>query len=399
MLARRVVALGILPCLPIIVISWVREASGDIWVATGYPLLFCYLVAFSWVLLRRPRFATPFAVLTLVGLESWWLVVIAGRTAAAPDAATAWGSLYPTPLLGVVVCLIVGFLFQRTRIAFAHALAYSVVATVVLAVSLRQRPGGGDYVYEAVRFGWYLAVLLGFVVVLSVAKERMVWAVDHASKASATAAAMRGMAYRDELTGAANRRRLLEELAHQADRHDPRTPVSVVFFDLDHFKQVNDTHGHDAGDRVLRVVADVAARVVREGDLVARLGGEEFAIVAPGIERHDAARLAERLRRALPDEVASATGIRATASFGVTALRPGDDAIDVLRRADARMYAAKRGGRDRVEWVEPARPDDGAGSDEDAGSDTGSDTGSDEDAGARAGTSRRDPTPRGAASG
>lgn len=356
-LARRVVALGIIPCLPIIAISWLREGSRDVWVGVGYPLLFGYLVLFSWVLLRRPRMATWFAVATLVGLEAWWLVVIVGRTAEAPDAAAAWGSLYPTPLLGVVVCLIVGFLFQRTRVAFGHGLAYAVVVTAVLAVSLRQRPGGGEYVYEAIRVGYYLAVFLGLVVVLSVAKERMVWAVDHASRASATAAAMRGMAYRDELTGAANRRRLLEELAHQAELVRPDRPAAVVFFDLDHFKRVNDEHGHVMGDRVLRVVAEVAARVVRDGDLVARLGGEEFVIVAPGIGRDDAVGLAERLRRALPEEVAAAVGIRTTASFGVTVLRPGDDAIDVLRRADARMYAAKRGGRDRVESVAPAKPD------------------------------------------
>lgn len=355
-LARRVVALGILPCLPIIAISWFRESPDDVWVRVGYPLLFAYLLLFSWVLLRRPRLATPFAVATLVGLEVGFLAIVVGRTAEAPDAATAWGALYPTPLLGIIVCLVVGFLFQRTRVAFGHGLTYAIVATTVLAVALRERPGGGAYVYEAVRFGYYLAVILGLVVVLSVAKERMVWAVDHASKASATAAAMRGMAYRDELTGAANRRRLLEELAHQAERPAPATPVSVVFFDLDHFKRVNDTHGHDVGDRVLRVVADVAARVVRDGDLVARLGGEEFVIVAPGSGRDDAVRLAERLRVAIPDAVQAAVGMRTTASFGVTTLRPGDDAIDVLRRADARMYAAKRGGRDRVEWVEPPKP-------------------------------------------
>ena len=357
-LARRVVALGILPCLPVIAISWFREAQDDIWVAVSYPLLLCYLLLFSWVLLRRPRLATVFAVITLVGLELWWLVIIWGRSAAAPDAAAAWGALYPTPLLGVVVCLIVGFLFQRTRVAFGHGLTYAVVATTVLALALQRRPGGGEYVYEAVRFGYYCAVFLGLVVVLSVAKERMVWAVDHASRVSATAAAMRGMAYRDELTGAANRRRLLEELAEQAERVGPGSPVSIVFFDLDHFKRVNDTYGHDAGDRVLRVVAEVAARTVRDGDLVARLGGEEFVIVAPGIGREDAIGLAERLRRALPDEVAAAVGMRTTASFGVTVLRPGDDAIDVLRRADARMYAAKRGGRDRVEWASPTHNDD-----------------------------------------
>ncbi len=353
-LARRVVALGIPLCLPSLVFSWFRERGDDPWVAFGYPVLFSYLLMFSWVLLRRPRLATAFALTTLIGLETFWVVVIAGRTAEAPDAATAWGSLYPSPLLGVVTCVIVGFLFQRTRVAFVHGLLLAVTATAVLAVSLGNRPGGEAYVYEGLRFGYYLAVFLGLVVVLSVAKERMVWAVDRASRASAAAAAMRGMAYRDELTGAANRRRLLEELAHQAERVGPQHPVSVVFFDLDHFKRVNDTRGHDVGDRVLRVVADVAARVVREGDLVARLGGEEFVIVAPGLHRDDAVGLAERLRRALPDEVTTAVGVATTASFGVTELRPGDDAIDVLRRADARMYAAKRGGRDRVMAATPA---------------------------------------------
>lgn len=348
-LARRVVALGILPCLPIIAVSWLREAGRDPWVTAGYPVLFAYLVVFSWVLLRRPRMATAFALVTLVGLELWWLAIVVGRTSAAPDAAAAWAAMFPSPLLGVFVCLVVGFLFQRTRIAFGHALAYTVVTTGLLAHRLHRLPGGSEYTYEAVRFGYYCVVIVGIVVVLSVAKERMVWAVNTASRASETADAMRGMAYRDELTGAANRRRLLEELAHQASRVSPGNPTSVVFFDLDHFKDVNDNHGHAVGDRVLRVVAEAAIRTVREGDLVARLGGEEFVIVAPGIGRPDAVGLAERLRRALPGEVQAELGFRVTASFGVTVLRSGDDAIDVLRRADSRMYAAKRAGRDRVE--------------------------------------------------
>lgn len=350
-LARRVVALGILPCLPMVAVSWLREAGRDVWVTTGYPVLFAYLVVFSWVLLRRPRLANGFALVTLVGLELWWLAVVVGRTTSAPDAATAWGAMFPSPLLGVFVCLVVGFLFQRTRIAFGHALAYTLVTTTLLAVRLRDLPGGSGYAYEAVRFGYYCTVVVGIVMVLSVAKERMVWAVNTASRASETADAMRGIAYRDELTGAANRRRLLEELAHQATRVGPGNPTSVVFFDLDHFKDVNDTHGHAVGDRVLRVVAEVAIRTVREGDLVARLGGEEFVIVAPGIDRVDAVGLAERLRRALPGAVAAELGFGVTASFGVTELRSGDDAIDVLRRADSRMYAAKRAGRDRVESV------------------------------------------------
>jgi diguanylate cyclase (GGDEF)-like protein len=355
-LARRVVALGIIPCLPIIVISWLVDGPTDPWVRFGYPLMVVHLAVFSWVLLRRPQLANQGALITLVGLEAWWVVVIAGRVGDAPDAVRAWASLYPSPLLGVIVCLVVGFLFQRTRIAFAHGAAYTVVVTATLATSLRRRPGGEEYVYEALRFGIYLAVVLGLVVVLSVAKERMVWAVARASRATATAAEMRGMAYRDELTGVANRRRLVEELGHQAGRVGAGSPVSVIFFDLDHFKDVNDTLGHDVGDRAICVAADIAMRAVRDGDLVARLGGEEFVIVAPGTGRADAVRLAERLRRALPGEQAAAVGAPITASFGVTELRPGEAPTEVLRRADARMYAAKHGGRDRVESVEPAEP-------------------------------------------
>jgi diguanylate cyclase (GGDEF)-like protein len=355
-LARRVVALGIVVGAPVIAGTWFRDAPHDPWVRWGYPPLGAVLLVFGWILIRRPAWALRTAITVLVLLEALWVAVAWGRIAAAPDAASAWGSLVPTPLLGVVVCLIVGFLFQRTRTALVHGAAYSGLITVVIAVALARRPGGGDYLWLSVRYGVYLGVFLVLLLVLSRAKEHVASAVAAAVRADATASRMRDMAYLDELTGIANRRRFLEELGYQAGLVGPSHPVCVVYFDLDSFKQVNDAFGHDVGDRVLRVVADVAGRIVRDGDVLARLGGEEFALVAPATDHEQAVQLAERLRQALPRELAEVTGVRVTASFGVTELRPDEPATSVLRRVDELMYRAKADGRDRVQSAGPSGP-------------------------------------------
>jgi diguanylate cyclase (GGDEF)-like protein len=118
--------------------------------------------------------------------------------------------------------------------------------------------------------------------------------------------------------------------------------------DVDHFKRVNDTHGHHVGDEVLIAVAQALKAGVRRVDLVARYGGEEFCVLYSGVGDSDAARLAESLRRA----VAEADGpVAVTASFGVcvhSGARGGRDAEGMLHDADAALYRAKREGRDRV---------------------------------------------------
>ncbi|WP_407342018.1 diguanylate cyclase [Pengzhenrongella phosphoraccumulans] len=348
-LARRVVVLGIAVGAPVIAGTWLRDGPLDPWVRWGYPPLGAVLLVFGWILLRRPGWALRTAITILVLLEAWWVVIAVGRITQAPDAASAWASLIPTPLLGVVVCLIVGFLFQGTRTALVHGAVYSGLITAAVAAALAQRPGGDDYLWLAVRYGVYLGVFLVLLLVLSRAKEHVTSAVADAARAEATASRMRDMAYLDELTGIANRRRLLEELGFQAGLVGPAHPVCVVYFDLDHFKQVNDQFGHDFGDQVLRVVAEVAGRTVRDGDLLARLGGEEFVLVTPATDHHQAVQLAERLRQTLPEELTVALGVRVTASFGVTDLRPDDSATSVLRRVDELMYQAKAEGRDRVQ--------------------------------------------------
>lgn len=152
----------------------------------------------------------------------------------------------------------------------------------------------------------------------------------------------------DHLTGLANRVRLDQVLAENrqlASRYD--TPFSIVMLDLDHFKQVNDLHGHLAGDEVLRAAATTLSAVTRETDTVGRWGGEEFMIVAPNTSLDDAGRLAEKLRAAIRDREWPFIG-GMTASFGVASFETGEDVGGLVRRADAALYRAKEEGRDRV---------------------------------------------------
>ena len=152
----------------------------------------------------------------------------------------------------------------------------------------------------------------------------------------------------DPLTGLLNRRGL-EALEH-AEQREAALVGSVICADLDHFKDVNDRHGHAVGDRVLVVVADVLARAVRRGDSVARTGGEEFLVVLPGARLAAAMRIAEAARATLAaTDIESPAGkVRVTSSFGVAQRRVGETHEAAVARADAALYAAKRAGRNRV---------------------------------------------------
>jgi diguanylate cyclase (GGDEF)-like protein len=150
----------------------------------------------------------------------------------------------------------------------------------------------------------------------------------------------------DPLTGLLNRRSfnpLLERLVGDARRQ--RQSVTVVMFDLDHFKRLNDQHGHPAGDRALQEVADVLRTQSREGDLVSRFGGEEFAIALRGAAAEDGRSYAERVAAALADRGPEGTPI--STSAGISTLVGDESAEVLLSRADQSLYAAKQAGRGR----------------------------------------------------
>ncbi|HZP74103.1 MAG TPA: GGDEF domain-containing protein [Gaiellaceae bacterium] len=155
----------------------------------------------------------------------------------------------------------------------------------------------------------------------------------------------------DELTGLANRRRFVAQLEAEVARAERSgTPLSVVLADLDDFKRVNDTWGHDVGDTVLRRVATVMQAATRDVDLTVRLGGEEFAILLPETDTAGARRLAERVREAIEASTieTSKAAIRITASFGIACFPETAESAQLLLEADRRLYDAKRAGKNRV---------------------------------------------------
>jgi diguanylate cyclase (GGDEF)-like protein len=123
--------------------------------------------------------------------------------------------------------------------------------------------------------------------------------------------------------------------------------MSIIFTDIDHFKRINDTHGHAVGDAVLKHFAQMVASMVRSTDRVVRWGGEEFLIVCMNTTGQQAATLAEKLREHMGMQAWPA-GLSVTASFGVAEHLPAEDIGEVIERADAGLYAAKRAGRNRV---------------------------------------------------
>ena len=157
---------------------------------------------------------------------------------------------------------------------------------------------------------------------------------------------------RDALTGCVNRQHAMEAIDGEL-RRARRSQVlpSLVMFDLDHFKQVNDRFGHLCGDAVLAAVGQQMNAVLRGSDLKCRYGGEEFLILLPNTTLPGARRVAELLRRTIEDHPVrwNESDVRVTASFGLTVVTPGElDATAVIGRADAALYRAKENGRNRV---------------------------------------------------
>ncbi|HSI49925.1 MAG TPA: GGDEF domain-containing protein [Ideonella sp.] len=169
-------------------------------------------------------------------------------------------------------------------------------------------------------------------------------------------AGLREMASLDPLTGLLNRRSLTELARHQLEKLNdasaPLNALSVLLGDVDHFKAVNDQHGHDVGDQVLRAISQALQSGMRQGDLLGRWGGEEFLVLLPGTELPAARMVAERLRALvqarslrLPEV---ATLLPVSISFGLCQARAGEPLEQAIARADQALYRAKQAGRNRV---------------------------------------------------
>jgi diguanylate cyclase (GGDEF)-like protein/PAS domain S-box-containing protein len=170
-------------------------------------------------------------------------------------------------------------------------------------------------------------------------------------------ALLREQAIRDDLTGMHNRRHFVEVAENELERARRHgAPLSLVMLDIDHFKSVNDLHGHPTGDLALKAVGAMLSETTRAGDLACRLGGEEFAVLLMGMGHEGALERAERWRATLAGMSIPTDGtpLRLTASFGVATFpAQAQNLVELMKIADARMYRAKAQGRDRVSGEPP----------------------------------------------
>lgn len=242
--------------------------------------------------------------------------------------------------MSLAIMLLVIYLYIPNRLAYAFAIAAAATACF-LALTLAH---AGMGFADLLTLGMLLTLVNTFG---ALAARRYNVVVREEYRAQRV---LQHAAERDHLTGCYNRRYLHERLMNL-----PSGPMTVILCDIDNFKQVNDAHGHAAGDAVLLQFSRLLQAAAREGDSVVRYGGEEFLMVLPETGFDAALQLAEWLRtrfRGLPiDTGADGAPVYATASFGVAAIAAGGSAplASLIDAADKLMYAAKRNGRDRVE--------------------------------------------------
>ncbi len=159
---------------------------------------------------------------------------------------------------------------------------------------------------------------------------------------------------RDSLTSLGNRRSFDSNLAKEISEARARgTDMCLMMGDLDHFKKVNDNYGHPFGDRVLKYFAELLSKHIKDGDIAARLGGEEFAVILPQTTLESATRLTDQIRNRLEAQqwMNAQSGqlfSKITASFGIVRLGENDDSETLVKRADTMLYEAKRAGRNRI---------------------------------------------------
>jgi diguanylate cyclase (GGDEF)-like protein len=268
----------------------------------------------------------------------------------------AWGYALAGAMRGAtfpVLTLILMFGMFQLRPRAAYALSFFALGLFGLAMALMARWRPEVYVPE-VELGHFLmlACMLPAVGMLTARLSHIRWRLKQQKRELEEALAqIRELATRDALTGLANRRQmqqLLEREARRCERTGARYALAML--DLDHFKQINDRHGHGAGDAALLAFAREATAGLRSLDVLARWGGEEFLLLLPDTETAPARAVLERLRARIAAlrVPAGSSELQFSFSAGLTVSRPGERADETLARADQLLYEAKGAGRDRV---------------------------------------------------
>ncbi len=339
---RRQAVLALVPAgMASIALLWWFEASRGLLAPFdlyGYPALLTALAAsFGLLMLPRPAWQR-FGEYAAFGTVAVYMVVALQAFVLSPHAHALYA--VANTLQWMPVLYVGAFAFFPPTVAVTASVALLVFsgltpAWAVLRGTSHWSADIGTLLINA--YGAHLLVLLCLSMIVALRRQIAV--------VSAHAAEMESAAFTDGLTGTQNRRgmeRLLREYAHNLPR-----PSSLLLFDLDHFKLVNDRFGHMVGDEVLISTAQLIRSQLRVGDTIYRWGGEEFLVVALGMDGAGAEDLAERVRRVVAASVHPVAG-SLSVSAGVSVCSAGEDLAAALARADQALYHAKDSGRNRV---------------------------------------------------
>jgi diguanylate cyclase len=267
---------------------------------------------------------------------------------------TAWGYAINPQLRGAVMAIMLlnlvwgMFVMSPREARLLGAQALAMLGGVML-WKARTDPARFPPHIEAIQFGFCL-ILMTAMSALAVSMGRLRAKLrQRQAELQQALAKIHHLATRDDLTGLVNRRHLTELLdAERVRQKHHGLPLSLVLMDLDHFKPINDNHGHAAGDRVLKIFADAAQAALRDTDVLGRWGGEEFLLMLPATPQAQALQCVDRLRAGLAAAPfdAVAPGLRLTFSAGLSTCADGEALQAAIERADKAMYQAKLSGRD-----------------------------------------------------
>lgn len=250
----------------------------------------------------------------------------------------------------VFMALILG---SGALVLYAYGVLYAAAEATGLPGSIRDFSGVSRLLFASgvlLSTALFFGIFLIYPLIRTQAREE-VKLREMTQTLSARSETLEQAALTDGLTGMQNRRYFDDALReYLTEFRRIGKPIGLMILDLDHFKQVNDTHGHDVGDEVLRCVANTLRDMTRYHDVVARLGGEEFAVVAPNMDHEQLFKLAERIRKAVAAQTVQSGNLRlkVTTSVGLAVWDGKEAGEDFYRRADKQLYQAKRQGRNRV---------------------------------------------------
>lgn len=319
-------------------------APTDTYSKPGYLLLALYLSWALWSLLTRGRPVEQLMKTSFWVTAVFWLGLMALRLYGHAEPLEGVQRLSPTLYMVLIALTMVAHLLFSTQTALKASLGI-LTGTLLLSLGwLFEKAAMGQYGQALVRLLTYEAVLAVSILLLYALSKYK----DDYAEAMLETERMRRLAYADVLTDLPNRRHLEEALEQrQSLTLRPEHPLSVILFDIDRFKEVNDRYGHIVGDQVLQRMSSLVRTLLRTGDVFGRWGGEEFLIIAPetGLEQADA--LADRLRQAI-EEHDFGVGVSITASFGVATHSEGGAIDDLVHKADELLYQAKSAGRNRI---------------------------------------------------